>query len=73
MISAGAEPGSDPDAVVDTDPEQETETAYSVTYSPMHTCSQILSDQSGAFTDELKDLMRAFYLYHQATFDYFRS
>jgi len=47
---------------------------YSVKYSPMNYCYNVLSKETTATrTDELKNVMRAFYLYNQQAKSYFNK
>ena len=42
-----------------------------VTYNPMAYCAAVLKDTSGAFSQVMKDLVSALYLYNQAANTYF--
>ena len=44
-----------------------------VTYNPMVYCTAVLNDTTGAFSAEMKDLVRALYLYNQAENTYFKE
>ena len=51
---------------------QEDSTAYSVVYSPMNYCYNVLyRELSETRTEDLKNVMRAFYLYNQNAKEYF--
>lgn len=49
-----------------------TETAE-VSFNPMAYCQGVLNDTTGAFSDSLKDVVRALYLYNQAANAYFKD
>jgi hypothetical protein len=44
-----------------------------VFFNPMSYCQGVLRDTSGAFTAEMKDLVRALYLYNEAANVYFKE
>ena len=44
-----------------------------VTYNPMVYCAAVLNDTTGAFDQEMKDLVSALYLYNQAANTYFKE
>ena len=44
-----------------------------VSFNPMSYCQGVLNDTTGAFSNEMKDLVRALYLYNQAANVYFKE
>ena len=44
-----------------------------VTYNPMAYCAAVLNDSTGAFDQEMKDVVSALYLYNQAANIYFKE